>query len=277
MIQRQPARSRHDGAARLAFERVGTRTVVSTALAHSPMRLLTPRNHGHAAWVYTSLFGDGLVDGDQLSLEVRVAAGATALLSSRGNTRIYRSPQGCRSVLSARVEKGALLILVPDPTTCYTGARFEQRQDIHLAPEASLILMDLVTTGRRATGERWDFSRFSSSLGVYREGRALFDERWLLDPAQGPLSERMGRFDALGTVLLIGPASTAAREALAGRVGTLPITPGARLVCSASPIGSDGLVLRAAATSPEILMHTATDWLSFLPALLGDDPWSHGS
>ncbi|HYO54785.1 hypothetical protein [Archangium sp.] len=43
------ARTGRAGDARLAFERVGNRTVVRTALAHSPLRLLTPRNHGHAA------------------------------------------------------------------------------------------------------------------------------------------------------------------------------------------------------------------------------------
>ena len=31
-----------------------------------PLRLLTPANHGHAAWVYTSSYGGGLVDGDRV-------------------------------------------------------------------------------------------------------------------------------------------------------------------------------------------------------------------
>lgn len=269
------SRARREGDARLAFERVRNRTMVSTALAYAPMRLLPARNHGHAAWVYTSLLGDGLVDGDHLSLSLDVATGASALLSSRGNTRVYRSPRGCRSVLSARVAEGALLAWVPDPTTCYDGARYTQQQDIHLEPGASLVLMELVTTGRRANGERWTFSHFASSLRIHREGRALFDECWLLDPAQGPLRERLGRFDALGTVLLVGPASASAREALARRIAALPITPRAGLVCSASPFGKDGLVLRAAAVSPEVLLHTAQDWLSFLPELLGDNPWTH--
>jgi urease accessory protein len=172
------------------------------------------------------------------------------------------------------VGEGALLAWVPDPTTCYAGARYEQRQDIQLDPGASLVLMELVTTGRKPNGERWTFSRFSSSLRVHREGRALFDERWLLDSAQGALSERLGRFDAIGTVLLVGPACASAREALASSLGALPITPRAGLICSASPIGPDGLVLRAAA-SPAVLQRTARDWLSFLPSMLGDNPWAH--
>ncbi|WNG52969.1 urease accessory protein UreD [Archangium minus] len=267
-------RAHRAGDARLAFERVGPRTVVRTARAHSPLRLLTPRNHGHAAWVYTSSLGGGLVDGDHLTVDIEVAPGATALLSSQGSTRVYRSPRGCRSELSARVEEGALLVLAPDPTMCFTGARFAQRQDVQLAPGASLVLMDLVTAGRSANGERWAFTHYTSTLRVHREGRALLDERWLLDPSHGALPERLGRFDALGTVLLVGPALDAAREALAAHVGALPVTPRAGLVCSASPLGPDGLVLRAAASSAEALVRTAREWLSFLPGLLGDDPWT---
>ncbi len=262
------------GDARLAFERVGNRTVVRTALAHSPLRLLTPRNHGHAAWVYTSSLGGGLVDGDHLSVELDVAEGASALLSSQGANRVYRSPRGCRSELSARVGEGALLALVPDPTMCFAGARYTQRQDVQLAPGASLVLLDVVTAGRSANGERWAFTHYVSALRVHREGRALLDERWLLDPAHGPLPARLGRFDALATVLLVGPALASAREALAGLVGALPVTPRAGLVCSASPLGPDGLVLRVAATSVEALLRTTRDWLSFLSPLLGDDPWA---
>jgi urease accessory protein len=268
------ARRERAGDARLAFERVGHRTVVRTALAHSPLRLLTPRNHGHAAWVYTSSLGGGLVDGDQLTVGLEVARGASALLSSQGANRVYRSPRGCRSELSARVREDALLVLVPDPTMCFTGARYVQHQDIQLAPGASLVLLDILTAGRSANGERWAFSRYASTLRVHREARALLDERWLLEPTHGALPERLGRFDALGTVLLVGPALDSAREALAAHVGTLPVTPRAGLVCSASPLGGEGLLLRAAASSVESLLRTTREWLSFLPALLGDDPWA---
>jgi urease accessory protein len=267
------ARPGRAGEARLAFERVGPRTVVRTALAHSPLRLLMPRNHGHAAWVYTSSLGGGLVDGDNLSMTLEVAPGAAALLSSQGANRVYRSPRGCRSELSARVAEGALLALVPDPTMCFAAARYAQCQDVQLAPGASLVLMDVVTAGRSATGERWAFSHYASALRVHRQGRALLDERWVLDPQHGSLPERLGRFEALGTVLLVGPALASARESLDRQVAALPLRPRAGLVCSASPLGPEGLVLRVAATSVEALLHTTREWLSFLPSLLGDDPW----
>ncbi|QSQ25181.1 hypothetical protein JY651_09720 [Pyxidicoccus parkwayensis] len=76
------------------------------------------------------------------------------------------------------------------------------------------------------------------------------------------------------TVLLVGPALASAREALAERIGAMPLSPRAGQVCSASPLGTDGLLLRAASTSAEVLLRTAREWLSFLPPLLGDDPWT---
>ncbi|WP_373564346.1 urease accessory protein UreD [Myxococcus sp. CA039A] len=269
-----PETSRRAGFAHLAFERSGPRTVVSKALAHSPLRLLTPRNHGHAAWAYTSSFGGGLVDGDHLSLEVDVAPGATAWLSSQGANRVYRSPSGCRSDVSARVSEDALLAWVPDPTACFTGARYSQTLAFQLAPGASLVLADLVTSGRSARGERWAFSHYASTLRVHVGERAIIDERWLLDPSHGTLPERLGRFEAMATLLLVGPALATAREALHARVTSLPVTSRASLIPSSSPLGTHGLLVRAAAVSVEELVRTTRDWLSFLPALLGDDPWA---
>ena len=262
------------GFARLAFERSGPHTVVRTALAHSPLRLLTPRNHGHAAWAYTSSFGGGLVDGDHLHLDVDVAPGATAWLSSQGANRVYRSPTGCRSDVSARVAEDALLAFVPDPTACFTGARYAQTLDFTLAPGASLVFADVVTSGRSAAGERWAFEHYTSTLKVSQGDRALVDERWVLEPAHGALVERLGRFEALASVLLVGPALARAREELLARVTALPVTTRADLIPSASPLGTHGLLLRAAAVSVEALVHTTRDWLAFLPPLLGDNPWA---
>ena len=63
---------------RLSFERVGAQTVLRDAYAESPLRLLTPRNHGQAAWVYTSTLGGGFVDGDRVRLRISVGRAALA-------------------------------------------------------------------------------------------------------------------------------------------------------------------------------------------------------
>ena len=58
------------GTGLLDVVRVDRRSVVRRAYATSPLRLLTPKNHGSAAWVYASSYGGGLVGGDDLRLTV---------------------------------------------------------------------------------------------------------------------------------------------------------------------------------------------------------------
>jgi urease accessory protein len=81
----------------LAFGQAGTRTAVQIAYAESPLRFLTPRNHGSAAWAYTSTLGGGLVDGDRLELDITAGPGARAFVSSQGPTRVLRSTRGSAS------------------------------------------------------------------------------------------------------------------------------------------------------------------------------------
>jgi urease accessory protein len=260
--------------ARLLFQRVGDRTVVGRAYATSPLRILTPRNHGHAAWAYTSTLGGGLVDGDRIRLEVGLGEGAAAVLSTQGETRVYRSPHGCRSELFAQVENNALLAVLPDPTVCFAGARYDQRTEIALAPGAALVLVDALLSGRSARGERWAFERYASQLTLRLADRVILAEKVLLDPEHGPIDERFGRFDVFATLLLAGDRLRLSRAVLCQKLDALPAPARARLVESANPLGEHALLVRIAAVSVEDLLWSIRAHLSFLPALLDDDPWS---
>jgi urease accessory protein len=258
---------------RLSFERVGAQTVLRDAYAESPLRLLTPRNHGEAAWVYTSTLGGGFVDGDRVRLRISVGRAARAFVSTQGATRIYRSPQGCESETIADVAAGGALVLAPDPTACFAGARFRQRTELDLAASASVLVWDVLSAGRSARGERWAFDRCSLGLALRQQGRTVLDESWLLDSAHGALGGRLGRFEALATVLLAGPMFASARAALRARIDGEPVRTRARLLESASALGADALLVRFAAASVEELVGTLRDRLAAIPALLGDDPW----
>jgi urease accessory protein len=249
----------------LAFRQAGTRTAVETAYAESPLRFLTPRNHGTAAWAYTSTLGGGLVDGDRLDLDIAVGPGARAFVSSQGPTRVFRSSVGCVSRTVAQVAEDGTLVLAPDPTACFAGARYTQATEVRLAPGASLALWEVLSAGR----ERWGFTRCSSTLRVL----PYLDETWLLDPAHGPLEERMGRFGAIGTLLLVGPLFADTAAGVRAEVDAAPASPGAPWVESASPLREGAVVLRLAALSVQQLVHRLRHHLATLPSLLGDDPW----
>ena len=258
----------------LSFERAGAATVVGTAYARSPLRLLTPRNHGPAAWAYTSTLGGGLVDGDRIRLRISVAERAVAFVSTQGPTRVFRSVRGCEIETTAQVAAGGALVLAPDPMACFAGARFRQRIDVDLAGGASVALWDVLSAGRIARGERWALDRCSLALTARREGRTFLDECWLLDPSHGPLGARLGRFEALATVLLAGPLFTAVAERWREELDSQPQLARAAVLESASALEGCGVVVRLAAESVEELVHVLRARAAGIPALLGDDPWA---
>ena len=259
---------------RLDFQRVGDRTVVRSALPMGPMRLLTPRNHGHAAWAFTSSLGGGFVDGDDVRLDLQVGPGAAAFVSTQGPTRVYRSPHGCTSETRAQVASGGLLALVPDPTACFADARFRSRCEVDLGPGASLVLFDALSAGRTHRDERWAFGVYSSGLRLSVDGAAVLDETVLLEPEHGSVLDRLGRFDLLATLVIAGSPMAAAREAVAQRIETVPVGVRSDVVESKSRLGPEALLVRMAAVSVENGLARMRSHLGFLRDLLGDDPFS---
>jgi urease accessory protein len=263
-----------DGQGSLRFVRAGARTVVHTARAHSPMKLLLPRNHGGASWAYVASLGGGLVDGDLLGLTVHVDEGASALVGTQASTKVYRSPRGTAQALSARVARNALLALVPDPVSCFAGARYAQSTDIALEDDrASLVLVDAFTCGRAARGERWAFERYASRTHVSRAGRQIVLDAVLLDPAHGDLASRMSPFEAFGTVLAVGPRVAQVRERVLASAAGAP-QPDALRLQSANAIAQDVAIGRIAARSAAELSATLRALLSPLAGELGDDPFA---
>jgi urease accessory protein len=253
------------GEGRVTVERVGARSVVTAARAHSPLRLLEPRNHGDAAWIYVATFGGGLVDGDRIALDLEIGAGASAFLGTQASTKVYRSPRGCEQHLRARVGEGGLLVSIPDPVTCFTDARYQQHVEVDLQDGASALIVEGLTSGRTAYGERWAFTSYRARLRV-----GPIEDVVHLDPAHGPLARRMGRFDAIATIVAIGPRVAAIARALHDHVPAP--APRADLRIATSPITGGGALARIAGNNVETVTRAIRACCGGLTELLGDDP-----
>mmetsp|Transcript_19097 Transcript_19097/g.32400 ORF Transcript_19097/g.32400 Transcript_19097/m.32400 type:complete len:367 (-) Transcript_19097:184-1284(-) len=212
-------------------------------------------------WAYLLNFGGGLLQGDYIDLEVKVGPGCSLVLASQGSTKIFKTnragygddclanslagadgasgggrvaPAMATQVLRCVVEQGALLAVMPQPLTCFAGARYAQRQCFDLAGDgsSSLLLVDWVTSGRMARGEEWAFKELSSCNQVRIGGRLVFLDALMLanedrnsdsadsleekasssssTPTGLTVKQRMGSCVVFGFVLMVGPALEAA-------------------------------------------------------------------
>ena len=268
------------GAGFVELREVGGATAVVRRLARSPLKLLTPRGPGAAAHVVTSTYGGGLLPGDDVRLDVVAGPVTRAVLGTQASTKVYRSEGGARArqSLHARVGAGALLAVTPDPVTCFAGARYEQRQRFDLDRDAALLLVDWLTAGRAACGERWAMRRYHADTRVFVDGRCVAHDALALDPDDGPIDapHRAGRFDCFATVIVAGAGLDGAAKDAVRRVNALPLRRRAELLASGGPLpsGFPGAVLRAAGGSAEVVGRFVRRSLAAAWDALGEDPWA---
>jgi len=252
--------------------------VLTRASAASPLRLLHPKNSGTAAWVYAATYGGGLLGGDTITLDVAVGDGASALLSTQASTKVYRSDAPARQELRAHVSDEGLLVLLPDPVTPFASSHYTQEQHIDLSSSATLVAIDWMTAGRVSSGERWHFRSYASRTWLRRNGRLILHDATLLSNDHpddvGDVAARMGRFNCVAWAVAIGPAVRAAAARLAGSLGDAPVPRRADVLLSAAPLDDEGVLLRVAGTSAQQVGAVLKQHLTFVPSLLGDDPWA---
>ncbi len=259
----------------IELQQFAGKTAITQCQSNSPLKLLTPKSPGSNAWIFTSTYGGGLVGGDEIGLELLAGAGTKCLLTTQASTKVYRSENGsCLQTMMARAETGATIVSIPDPIACFTGANFSQEQRFDLAADASLLMLDWFTSGRKARGERWAFQRFASSTQVRVENRVVFRDVLSLDPADGPIDSpmRMGLVDCFATVVIVGPAFESLCETVLKRIADKPARESGGVMFAASPIPG-GAMLRVAGIEIEAVGRWLKMMLADVKNVLGQDPW----
>jgi urease accessory protein len=233
------------------------------------VRFLRPTFPGtSSAAVCVVTFGAGLVDGDAISVDVVVEDGATLVLFTQASTKVFRG--SARQSLHAEVH--GTLVALPDPVAPFAGARYEQRVDVTLANDhARCVLLDGVTSGRPAFGERWDFDRVDLKTTIRRSGRRLLHDALRLDASDGSVARRMDRFESLVSLVSAGAAPIA--EAIRGSDEI-----SRELVVATTVMRSNGVAIaRIAAIAPDRAVRAARARLRNLPEMDVMDPFASRS
>jgi urease accessory protein len=122
----------------------------------------------------------GIAGGDELKLQARTGENASALLTTPGAAKWYRSGGPWASQSLAFDVQGTLEWL-PQVSIVFDGALAQAEIEVDLAAGASLIGWDIVCLGRTGSGERYARGSYLTSMRVRREGRLLWQERGRID------------------------------------------------------------------------------------------------
>ena len=131
-----------------------------------------PADRAEAVLINT---GGGIAGGDELQIEVALAAGAALTVTTQSAERIYRSlGDPARIATRLDVAAGADLAFVPQETILFSHARLARTIDAGVAPDARLLLAEMTVFGRAAMGERVTEGSLRDRWRIRRGGRLVY-------------------------------------------------------------------------------------------------------
>ncbi|KAL9007371.1 MAG: hypothetical protein Q9173_007340 [Seirophora scorigena] len=212
--------------------------VFSTLSFSYPLKLVVSAPHTLAPSASTSnprpsavpllfllTYGGGLVSADHVSLSLTLASTTRLVVATQGSTKIFRPSSHShpsaltRQDIHTEIGAHAALWYAPDPCQPFAESRYAQRQifSLDVRGGASLGLIDWVSEGRGAKGEKW-------AMALWRGRNEVWDIEEATVPAvgggeqkrrlvlrdnivlEGPdIRSRVDELGVFGTVILVGP------------------------------------------------------------------------
>lgn len=190
---------------RLRAARLGERSVLAEVHRTAPFHP-GPAHYpdGRTADVIVQGVGPGVFPGERLHASVVVDPGASLIVRGQGATKVYPSLSDVHCVMTNElaVGDGGTLWWLPGDLLPFADADLEAVTRVDLAAGARFALLEIVTSGRAARGERDAYRRLDLRLRIDRDGLPLLRERALLDPASRPAAH--GGFDCAALLVMVG-------------------------------------------------------------------------
>ncbi|XP_020573243.1 urease accessory protein D isoform X2 [Phalaenopsis equestris] len=284
----------------LTVEKIDGKSTATRCFSKYPLKLIIPKKVGSsttdAVWVFSLSYGGGIVSGDRVAVGVSVGDGCAVALTTQASTKVYKSIDSkcSEQFLEAKVGRNALLAVIPDPVTCFSTARYAQKQIFQIFYDSNLVIVDWITSGRYESGEKWDFELYKSSNNILFEGgEPLFVDSVLLEQrSTTSIAERMKDYQVVAMVVILGPKLKHIQDLIQTEVEHLmsgyfrpttvqklnsdcangPSKP--PLFASCSSFGAKaGLVVRLLSTTTEAVYSFLSHHLGGLEQFLGAPPY----
>jgi urease accessory protein len=123
----------------------------------------------------------GVAAGDRLSIRASLNERARALLTTPGATKWYRSEGSCASQqVHFSLGEDATLEWLPRENILFDGANISMELNVELGLRAWYFGWDILSFGRRASGESWGRGRLNMQTNIRGAGGLLWSEASLL-------------------------------------------------------------------------------------------------
>ncbi len=157
----------------------------------SPFKIIKPfkKPHGMLNTMIMSSSA-GIMAGDRQEIDVVVGEGCNVEISSQSYEKIHRMNEGdAKRETVLTVEKGAILVYMPQPTIPFENSAFDSKTRVDLRDNTSrLIYCEVLTSGRVHSGESFLYKYYKNVLDVYCENELIYKDNACFSPGEFDVS-----------------------------------------------------------------------------------------
>lgn len=179
----------------LGFERRGASTVLVRREHRGPLRVqkaLHPEGP-EVCHVIVLHPPSGIAGGDELQLEVALATGSHALLTTPGAGKWYRSSgPWATQTLRFDVQPDSVLEWLPQETIVFNAAMADMRTDINLQSGACFMGQEILCFGRRAMREDFDTGHIHLGTDIRLDNKLIWHERGRIEGGSRGMASATG-------------------------------------------------------------------------------------
>lgn len=224
---------------KLTAENRNGRTVITDTQFTSPLKIANPFYRDGHTEVMMMAASAGILEGDFYDIEITVKANASLKFTAQSYTKIFKAEsKGASQRVKITVESGGSLVYMPCPVIPFGKSIFDTRTEVHLQEGSSFAMTDILSCGRTAMKERFEFTSYRSRTAVYVGGKLSFLDNQRLIPNETSLSG-IGFFENrshIGMMYIYGQE---------------PSVPEYERIEAASTNAAKGVCIRAAADSAD--------------------------
>lgn len=162
-----------------------------------PMQVMKPHYYDKdgTAFVYSLNPAGGILQHDRLLTEIVSEDGSDAVFTTPGNNKFYKMDEGCARLWNRiNVKRGGILEYLPEHNVPFADSTVYQENEFRVEKGAVLFASDMVTPGRAANGELFQYDLYSSKTKIFVDDDLVLYDNCRIEPKKENIL-RLGLMD----------------------------------------------------------------------------------
>lgn len=129
----------------------------------------------------------GVLDGDRYHITLELGERSSVHLHTQSYQRLYTMKTSASQQTTVTLGNHASLYYLPHPTVPHKESNFTCRNKIFLSDHNELVWAEILTCGRKGSGESFSYSGYHAVTEVMHNGKLVIKETLLMRPSIAPV------------------------------------------------------------------------------------------